>query len=252
MRALAYTAIAGSGPRSAVLHYGHAGAPNDREMAAGDLVLCDMGGEYYCYASDITVTYPVAGRFDPDQRAVYEAVLAAKDAVEARMRPGVEWVAMHELAERVLLEGLVAMGVVVVPPGGMQELVDANVAALFMPHGLGHLLGLDTHDVGGYPKGAVRATRAGLRSLRSVRPLAAGMVLTVEPGCYFIPALLGPALADPATARLLDGGRIRGLYRLGGVRLEDNVVVTPDGVEVLTKVPRTVAEVEAAVGAAYR
>ena len=187
-----YTPIVASGPNAAVLHYGHAGAPNDRQVGARDLVLMDCGAEYHGWDSDVTVTFPAGGAFDDDQRAVYEAVLAARAAVLGAAAPGVPWPDMHALAERAILARLAAAGFVT---GDLEAAFEADVGALFMPHGLGHLLGLDTHDVGGYsPSASPRPSRPGACRLRTARTLAAGMVITLEPGCYFCAALLEPAL----------------------------------------------------------
>jgi len=251
MRLLAYSAICGSGPNSAVLHYGHGGAPNDRLMQEGELVLNDMGGEYYCYASDITCSYPVSGVFTDTQKQVYEAVLEAKDIVNSLIKPGVSWVAMHEKVEEVLAKHLIGMGLL---KGDLKEVIECGLPAVFMPHGLGHNLGLETHDVGGYPRGSVRATRSGLKSLRNVRPLKEGMVLTNEPGCYFIESEITNALNNPAMAKHMDGERLLRLVAegFGGVRLEDNLLVTKDGCEIFTDVPRTVADIENIVGSAHK
>ena len=138
-----------SGINSAVLHYGHAGAPNDKKIAESDLCLFDMGGEYYCYASDITCTFPANGKFTPEQRFVYEAVLKANRAVLSAVKPGVSWVDMHLLAERIELEEMKKEGLLV---GDVDEMLENRIGAIFFPHGLGHFLGIDTHDVGGYPK----------------------------------------------------------------------------------------------------
>jgi Xaa-Pro dipeptidase len=242
-----YTWICGSGPNAAVLHYGHAGAPNDRVIRAGEWVLCDCGNELHCYASDVTTTFPASGVFSPEQRVVYEAVLDAQRAVLAAMRPGVRWLDMQELAYRRILEGLKRGGVVV---GDVDAALapEVNLGGVFMPHGLGHLLGLETHDVGGYlPRGVARDPRYGFRSLRTTRVLAPGMVITVEPGCYFADSLLDAAFANPLQAPFLNRERIDAHFRgIGGVRLEDNVVVRPDGIENLTHVPRAVEDVEAA------
>jgi Xaa-Pro dipeptidase len=240
-RFTAYTSICGCGPNSAVLHYGHQGAPNDRVLRKGDLFLDDSGAEYHGYSSDITCTYPVDGRFTDDQKGVYEAVLAANRAVQAAMRPGVPWPDMHRLAERVIAERLREMGLV---RGSTDELMARHVPALFMPHGLGHFMGLDVHDPGGYLEGTSRIDEPGIRSLRTVRPLQAGMVITVEPGIYFIDPVLEPALADPATARLLVPEVLARFRSFGGVRIEDDVVVTATGALNLTRVPREVGEVE--------
>ncbi|GLC34339.1 hypothetical protein PLESTB_000740100 [Pleodorina starrii] len=244
-----FTPIAASGTNAAILHYGHAGAPNDRQTGPGELLLLDAGCEYYVYGSDITTTWPVGGKFTPQQRVVYEAVLAAQRDVERAMKPGVAWTDMHALAYRRILEGLLAAGVV--GGGSVEELLEADIGGLFMPHGLGHFLGLNTHDVGGYPPGSpARSSRPGFRSLRTSRVLQPGMVITVEPGCYFNPALLMPALQDPVKSKYLVRDAVLSYMAVGGVRLEDNVVVTESGIERLTQVPRSPEEVEAVMAGA--
>ena len=241
-RFTAYTSICGCGPRSSILHYGHQGAPNDGPLRDGDLFLNDSGAQYHGYASDITCTFPVNGRFTPEQRGIYETVLAANRAVQSAMRPGVPWPDMHRLAVRVLAERLRELGLV---RGSLDELLARHVPALFMPHGLGHLMGLDVHDVGGYPEGMSRIDEPGIRSLRCGRRLEEGMVITVEPGLYFIDALLEPALADPALRALLVPDVLARYRGFGGVRIEDDVLVTASGADNLTRVPRDVADVEA-------
>eukprot|EP00475_Leptophrys_vorax_P042366 TRINITY_DN79933_c0_g1_i1.p1 TRINITY_DN79933_c0_g1~~TRINITY_DN79933_c0_g1_i1.p1 ORF type:complete len:242 (+),score=19.98 TRINITY_DN79933_c0_g1_i1:65-727(+) len=205
------------------------------------MALLDMGGEYFTYGADITCSFPVNGKFTADQKLVYEAVLAAQRAVFAAMRPGVNWVDMHRLSERTMLEHLKAGGLL---QGSVDDMMANHMGALFMPHGLGHFLGIDTHDVGGY-NNAERVKEPGVRSLRTTRDLQAGMVITVEPGCYFIDCLLDEALNDPKRAPFLVPSRVEQFRGFGGVRLEDDVVVTADGVENLTKCPRDVADVEA-------
>jgi Xaa-Pro dipeptidase len=240
-RFTAYTCICGCGPRSSILHYGHQGAPNDQPLRDGDLFLNDSGAEYHGYASDITCSYPVNGRFTPEQRDVYEAVLAANRTVQSAMKPGVSWPDMHRLSYRVITEHLREMGLI---KATGDEAIEKHLPALFMPHGLGHLMGLDVHDVGGYPEGVSRIDAPGIRSLRCGRALEAGMVITVEPGIYFVDALLEPALADPEMAHLIDVDRVRRFLGFGGVRIEDDVLVTADGCENLTQVPRDVSEIE--------
>lgn len=274
-RHVSYTCICAAGPHASVLHYGalsffyyfffltfffssgHAGAPNDGVLSAGQLVLLDMGAEYCCYGADITRTFPCGGTFSPDASMVYNAVLSAQDYVFAAIRPGVEWSSCHRIAEAALLRGLTSGGLL---RGTAEAQAAARLGAVFMPHGLGHLLGIDTHDVGGYPNGTPRIEEPGIRSLRMNRPLLAGMVLTVEPGCYFIGQLLDGVLNDPTQSALIDWDALeaRGFYTrprggaaagmvggFGGVRLEDDIVVTATGFENLTACPRTVAEVEA-------
>ncbi|KAL5962245.1 Xaa-Pro dipeptidase [Taenia solium] len=242
MRHVAYTCIAATGCDCAVLHYGHAGAPNDNQIRDGDMCLFDMGGEYYCYCSDITCSFPVNGKFTPDQRLIYEAVLAAVRTVTSHLRPGVSWLEMHKLAERTILEHLKAGGLL---QGSVETMMSAHLGAIFMPHGLGHLMGCDVHDVGGYNKGAPsRSTEPGLKNLRTARHVLPNMVLTVEPGCYFIERLIKKAQSSPELSQFLIPGAIDRFADFGGVRIEEDVLVTDDGCEVLSDVPRTVEEIE--------
>eukprot|EP01116_Phalansterium_solitarium_P000848 TRINITY_DN10697_c0_g1_i1.p2 TRINITY_DN10697_c0_g1~~TRINITY_DN10697_c0_g1_i1.p2 ORF type:complete len:505 (-),score=142.57 TRINITY_DN10697_c0_g1_i1:94-1533(-) len=238
----AYTCICASGENGATLHYGHAGAPNDKVMHDGDLVVFDMGSEYQCFCSDITRSFPVNGRYTPEQRQIYETVLKAQEAVFQAMKPGVFWADMHRLANKVIVEELLRHGLLT---GDVEDMTKHHIGALFMPHGLGHFMGLDTHDVGGYPAGVERHKEPGIRSLRANRPLEAGMVITVEPGVYFIEALLLPALNDPDVAKFLVADKIRQFLKFGGVRIEDDVIVTETGIENMTTAPRTVADIEA-------
>uniref|UniRef100_A0A8I6A0W2 Xaa-Pro dipeptidase n=2 Tax=Rattus norvegicus TaxID=10116 RepID=A0A8I6A0W2_RAT len=242
MRHTSYTCICCSGENAAVLHYGHAGAPNDRTIKDGDICLFDMGGEYYCFASDITCSFPANGKFTDDQKAIYEAVLRSCRTVMSTMKPGVWWPDMHRLADRIHLEELTRIGLL---SGSVDAMLQVHLGAVFMPHGLGHFLGLDVHDVGGYPEGVERIDEPGLRSLRTARHLEPGMVLTVEPGIYFIDHLLDQALADPAQACFFNQEVLQRFRNFGGVRIEEDVVVTDSGMELLTCVPRTVEEIEA-------
>jgi Xaa-Pro aminopeptidase len=217
----AYPSIVASGPNACVLHYN----ANDRVMQDGDLVLIDAGCELDGYASDITRTFPVNGRFSPAQRRLYELVLAAQEAAFAAIAPGRPYSAFHEAALRVLVQGMLDLGLI---PAGTFETVDDAIAAKahvpFYMHGTGHWLGMDVHDVGAY------------RDLghpdKPSRPLQAGMVLTVEPGIYVRPAEGVPEA-----------------YWHIGIRIEDDVVVTHDGCSILTaSAPKSVEEIEALVG----
>jgi len=237
MRHQAYTSICGCGPNGAVLHYGHAAAPNNRKIKKGDMILTDQGLEYYCYASDITCSYPVDGQFTDTQRGIYEAVLDATFRVFKAIQPGVSWVDMHDLAHRTIAEHLLRLGYL---HGDLDDICKAQVPDLFMPHGLGHLMGVDTHDVGGIPVGVEK-----YKTLRMNRKLLQHMCLTVEPGCYFIPALLETAFKDENKAKHLNEAKLRGMYTFGGVRIEDDLFVTHDGMRLMTNVPRTVKEIEA-------
>jgi len=241
-RFVSYTCICSSGSNSAILHYGHSGEPNSKQVNDGDIMLFDMGAEYSCYASDVTCSFPANGKFTEDQKIIYESVLAAQQAVLQQMKPGVKWPDMHRLANRVICEELKRHGLL---KGSVDDMQKHHIGALFMPHGLGHFMGLDTHDVGGYNLGHERIQEPGLSKLRTVRELQEGMVITVEPGIYFITSLLLPAFADPEKSQFLNEERIRQFLHFGGVRLEDDVVVTATGIDNLTVCPRTVAQVEA-------
>ncbi|XP_073034499.1 uncharacterized protein [Primulina eburnea] len=246
-RHCSYTCICATGDNSAILHYGHAAAPNDRNLEDGDMALLDMGAEYNFYGSDITCSFPVNGKFTEDQSLIYNAVLRAHDAVISNMRPGVNWVDMHKLAERTILESLRNGDLLY---GDIDAMNHERLGAIFMPHGLGHLLGIDTHDPGGYLKGAERPEEPGLRALRTSRELLEGMVITVEPGCYFINALLLPAMENPKTSQYFNQEKISRFIDFGGVRIESDVYVTSDGCVNMTKVPREIQEIEAVMGGA--
>ncbi|CAF1291995.1 unnamed protein product [Adineta ricciae] len=241
MRHMSYTCICATGDNPAILHYGHAGAPNDRQLTSKDMCLFDMGGEYYCYTSDITCSFPVSGRFTNEQRIVYEAVLDANRQVMKAVRPGVSWVDMHLLAERTQLEHLKAAGLV---QGDIEEMMSARLCAVFMPHGLGHFIGIDTHDVGGYPNPQSRSTLVGLKSLRTDRTLEERMCITIEPGIYFNQSLLNNAYEDEKLKKFLNKNEIDKYLHIGGVRIEDDIAITSDGCELLTVVPRTCEEIE--------
>ncbi|KAH7285494.1 hypothetical protein KP509_33G031100 [Ceratopteris richardii] len=213
-RYASYTCICATGKNSSTLHYGHAAAPNDR----------------------------INGTFSRDQRLVYQGVLDAQKAVMAAIKPGVSWIDMHKLAESRILHALVKAKIL---KGSIEVMLEKRLGAIFMPHGLGHFLGLDTHDPGGYLKGAQRPKEPGLNSLRTSRILEEGMVITVEPGCYFIDILIDQALKDPGIASFIVHEEIERFRGFGGIRLEDDVVITADGCENLTKCPREIRDVEA-------
>uniref|UniRef100_A0A182M1T8 Peptidase M24 domain-containing protein n=1 Tax=Anopheles culicifacies TaxID=139723 RepID=A0A182M1T8_9DIPT len=240
-RHVSYTCICGAGTNSAILHYGHAGSPNDCAVQDGDMCLFDMGANYGGYAADITCSFPANGKFTEDQKLVYNAVLAARDAVCGAAREGVSWIDMHLLANRVMLEEL-RKGQLL--QGDVDEMMEAGLNAIFQPHGLGHFLGLDVHDVGGYLPGCPeRSTKAGVNRLRTARTLKAGMYLTIEPGCYFIEPLLNKAHSDPSLSKFLVKENLDRFRNFGGVRIEDDVLITKTGIENFTFVPRTISPV---------
>ncbi|KAH7657542.1 Xaa-Pro dipeptidase protein [Dioscorea alata] len=246
-RHCSYTCICATGENSSVLHYGHAAAPNDRTLKDGDMALFDMGAEYHFYGSDITCSFPVNGRFTKDQAIIYNAVLKAHNAVLSEMKPGVGWVDMHKLAEKIILESLQKGSILI---GNIDDMMAKRLGAIFMPHGLGHLLGIDTHDPGGYPKGIERPKEPGLKSLRTARELKEGMVITVEPGCYFIDALLIPAVQAPETSDFFNRKELDKYKDFGGVRIESDVYVTSTGCKNLTNCPRETWEIEAVMAGA--
>ena len=249
-RVAGYTGICACGPNPAVLHYGHAGAPNDGVIKDGDMCMLDMGSEYCCYGADISCSFPANGKFTADQKVVYKAVLAAQVAVYDMLKPGTNYLDCHKAAEGEILKGLIELGVVVQKDKTVKELVDMRLAAHWMPHGLGHFIGIDTHDVGGYPDGGKyqRQTGIGLKSLRTARDMEENMVLTVEPGCYFIDHMIDKLLADDELKQYVNVDRLNGLRGTGGVRLEDVVAVTATGCVNYTLAPRGVDEVEMVMG----
>ncbi|CAG9537917.1 unnamed protein product [Cercopithifilaria johnstoni] len=241
-RHLAYTCIASSGCNSAILHYGHENAPNMKKIIDGDLCLFDMGPEYNCYASDITTTFPCNGKFTEKQKIIYNAVLAANTEVFKAAKPGIRWNKMHMLAERIILSHLRDAGILT---GDLEDMMEARMGAVFMPHGLGHFMGLDVHDCGGYLGDAEhRSTFPGLKALRTTRVLQERMVITIEPGCYFIDMLLDAALNDPIQSKFIVKEKLNGFRSFGGVRIEDDVIIWSHGNERMSNVPRTVNEIE--------
>ncbi|MDF3055106.1 MAG: peptidase catalytic core [Gammaproteobacteria bacterium] len=209
-RSPAYPHIVGSGANSCILHY----SQNDDVVEDGDVVLIDAGAEYENYASDITRTFPANGRFSPEQRAVYQAVLNTQLAVIDAIKPGVLWQKLQEISEEFILNELIKIGIL---SGDPQALITQRAWHRFYLHRFGHWLGLDVHDVGAYKvKGQWRA-------------LEPGMVLTVEPGIYI------PAHSKDVEERWWNIG----------VRIEDDVLVTGSGCEVLSaKAPKTIEAIE--------
>jgi Xaa-Pro aminopeptidase len=212
----AYGSIVASGRNACILHY----QKNDAPLKDGDLVLIDAGCEIDCYASDITRTFPVSGTFSAEQKAIYDVVLRSQEAAFAAIKPGNHWNQAHEATVQVITEGLVALGLL---HGAVDELIAAEAYKAFYMHRAGHWLGMDVHDVGEYKVGG------------EWRVLEAGMTLTVEPGIYVAP----------------DNQNVAKKWRGIGVRIEDDVLVTKKGCEVLTSdVPKTVADIEALMAAA--
>ncbi|HQT26200.1 MAG TPA: M24B family metallopeptidase, partial [Burkholderiales bacterium] len=208
-QAPSYTPIVAGGANACILHY----VENDAVLKEGELLLIDAGCELGGYASDITRTFPVNGRFSPAQKDLYELVLSAQAAALSEVKPGSSWQNPHEAAVHILAQGFIDLGLC---KGSLEEVIESGDYRRFYMHRTGHWLGLDVHDAGNYRTG------------ESWRPLEPGMVLTVEPGCY-----VRPAENVPET-----------FWNIG-IRIEDDVHVTEEGHEILTRdTPKTVSEIE--------
>ena len=226
--AVAYDSIVASGQNAAVLHH----LPTPRVLAVGELVLIDAGAEYRCYDCDVTRTYPVSGRFSPEQADVYALVSNVQRATIARCRAGVEYRDVHLSAAVDIARGLIDLGFL---SGSATDLVEEGASALFFPHGIGHMVGLGVRDAGGYLPGRSRSQAPALRFLRIDLPLEAGHVVTVEPGIYFPPHVLDDPDIRRQHRNSVRWDRVDKLRGFGGVRIEDNVLIRDDGNEVLTR-----------------
>lgn len=223
----------------------------DGALESGRLLLVDAGAEavsHYC--SDFTRTFPVDGRFTPKQKEIYDIVLSANAKAFELSRPGVLYRDVHLAALRVIAEGLKSLGLM---RGDTDEAVAAGAAALFMPHGIGHAMGLDVHDMEdigekyvGYDLETQRSTELGLSSLRMGRRLKPGFVMTVEPGIYFIPAYIAKWKNEGTCKQFINFDALRGYFDFGGIRIEDNILITPSGNRMLgeRRIPATTAEIE--------
>ncbi|MEM7582468.1 MAG: aminopeptidase P family protein [Acidobacteriota bacterium] len=224
----AYDTIVGFGSNAAVLHF----SPTERALQDGELILIDAGAEVHGYACDVTRTYPChGGTFSPEQRDLYDVVLATQERAIARCRQGVEFTEIHLTAVYELTRGLVDFGLL---RGAPDSLVEQEAHELFFPHGIGHMVGLGVRDCSGALPGRKQSKRPGLRKLKMNLPLDAGFVVTIEPGVYLVPALLD----DPDNRRKhrhnIAWDLADRLRDLGGIRIEDNVLVTDGEPEVLT------------------
>ena len=225
----------------------------DNPLEAGQLLLLDGGAEGPGgYASDVTRTWPVSGRFSARQRALYGAVLDAQRASIELVRPGVRYREVHDRSSLVLASFLADEGLLRVAP---EDAVAEGAHAIFFPHGVGHLIGLDVHDLEDFGPRAThdprypRSDQFGTQWLRIDLDLEPGMVVTVEPGLYLVDAILQNPDFVERYGRFVDFERARGWLGVGGVRIEDDVLVTPEMPEVLTRqIPKTIPELEALIG----
>jgi len=220
-------------------------------LKEGDLLVCDAGAESLLhYASDITRTTPVGGKFSYKQREIYEIVLTAQKNAINMIKPGVKHVDVHLTAAKIIAAGLSQIGII---KGDLNAAVKAGAHALFFPHGLGHMMGLDVHDMEnlgeafiGYDEKTKRSDQFGLAYLRLAKELQQGFVFTCEPGIYFIPELIDQWKAKKKFKNFINYDKVEEYRNFGGIRIEDNILVTQSGYKVLGRpIPKEVEDVEA-------
>lgn len=227
---------------------------HDGVLGATDLLLADVGAETpEGFAGDVTRAWPVAGRFSATQRVIYDVVLASQLAAIAAVKPGVRYLDVHRAAGLALVEGLIGVGIL---HGSASDLYARGAAALFFPHGVGHLLGIDVHDMedlgdrAGYAPGRERATAPGDRYLRLDRDLIPGMCVTIEPGFYQIPRILERPSEVGELESAINRAELARFTDVRGIRIEDDVLVTDTASEILSAaVPKSASDVEAAMRA---
>jgi len=224
---IGYETTVASGPNAAVLHF----SPSGRKLRHGDFVLIDAGAEVGRYVSDVTRTFVAGGKASPFQRELFELVLAVEEAGIARCVPGAEWKEIHLQAATELTAGLIEMGLM---RGTPESLVEQGAHTLFFPHGLGHLVGLGVRDASGRLPGRAKDRTSALKNLRMDLPLAAGYVTTVEPGLYFIPAILNDPERRKRYRTCVNWSLVERHIGIGGIRIEDCVLVTDRQPVVLT------------------
>lgn len=223
------------------------------QLKEGQLLVCDAGAESLeFYASDITRTIPVGGKFSQRQKDIYEIVLTAQKNAINMIKPGVKHVDVHLTAAKIIAAGLIQLGIMKGNPG---EAVKAGAHALFFPHGLGHMMGLDVHDMEGlgeqyvgYDDKTKRSDQFGLAYLRLAKELKPGFVFTCEPGIYFIPELIDQWKSKKKLKNFINYDKVEEYRNFGGIRIEDNILVTENGYKVLGRtIPKEISDVEAAV-----
>ncbi|KAF2180632.1 putative Xaa-Pro aminopeptidase pepP [Zopfia rhizophila CBS 207.26] len=229
----AYHSIVAAGENGATLHY----VRNDEPISKQLNLLLDAGCEVDCYASDITRTFPINGSFSSESLSIYNIVLDMQKQCTEALKEGIKWDDVHELAHKIAIDGLLKLGIL---RGSADEILKARTSVAFFPHGLGHYLGMDTHDTGGNPNYADKDPM--FKYLRVRGTLPAGSVITVEPGIYFCRFIIEPYLKNPEQAKYIDEGVLEKYWSVGGVRIEDNILITPSGYENLTPTPKEVDE----------
>lgn len=237
LKHLAYPSIVATGVNPAVLHYHR----NNAKLRDGDLLLIDAGAEEKGYGADITRTFPVNGKFTQRQRDIYSIVLETQKKCIAASRPGIVSAELHVMSMTFIAEGLKSLKIL---KGSVQELVETGAVRVFYPHGLTHMLGLDVHDVtGGRKRKLANPTKVPVRFVARLEP---GFVITMEPGIYFIEALLRDKDIRRKHKATIDFARAEKFLDFGGVRIEDDIVIQAKGPPLnLTDVPKEIAEVEA-------
>lgn len=233
-----YDPICCSGPSCSTLHY----VKNDDDMAGKDSVLIDAGAEWENYTADVTRCFPINGKWTKEHREIYDLVLDMQTTAMSAIKPGESWEKIHLLAHKVLIKHFLKLGIFK-STFTEEQIFDSKASVCFFPHGLGHLLGLDTHDVGGCPN--YEDPNPYLRYLRLRRNLRSGMVVTNEPGCYFNPFLIKELLdKHPERLEVVNKDVMEKYLYIGGVRIEDNILITSDGYENLTTITSDPDEIE--------
>lgn len=234
-----YGEICAAGKNAAILHY----TLNSERITDGKMVLVDAGTKINGYCSDITVTFPINGKFTEKQKGIYDIVLSAHQHVRSIVKAGVHWQDVQNEAEKKVLEGLLALGLI--KGGSVEELWKKRISYYFFPHGVGHYIGTYVHDLLGDPAKENEKRNIPKQNLRVHRRLEASMVLTNEPGIYFIDRLIQSAKDDSTIAEHFNFDLIaQYAAEVPGVRIEDMLIINANGCEALTKVPRTTEEIE--------
>ncbi|KAF2104331.1 putative Xaa-Pro aminopeptidase, partial [Rhizodiscina lignyota] len=243
----AYAPICGSGENAATLHY----VKNDEPLEGRQLMVLDAGAEWELYASDVTRTFPLHGEWSEEAQATYSLVQSMQEACIKKIKPGVRFLDIHALAHQIAVTGLLELGIL--HGGNAKEILEAGTSLAFFPHGLGHHLGLETHDVSDTPINSVwtyqdptcEKVRSGLVTELCKAPVDArsggleeGMVVTVEPGIYFSRFAIQQFLQSPEHSKYINKEEVEKYYSVGGVRIEDNILVTAGGYENLTTAPK--------------
>ena len=251
-REQAYHGIFASGTNAATLHYIH----NNQPLSGRLNLLLDAAAEVDCYAADITRTFPLSGKFSPESLSIYNLVLKMQKDCTAILKAGVVWDDVHLQAHRIMIKGLLDLGIL--KDGTEEEILNAKTSAAFLPHGLGHYLGMDTHDTGGHANYADEDPRFKYLRIRGKVPV--GSVLTVEPGVYFCRFIIEPFLEHEEHSKYIDKEVLEKYWEVGGVRIEgkssfplfeiiliqsvDDILITEDGYENLTPTLKEVSEIE--------